>query len=110
MVSLDDIRVGDVVKIVDRWCYGCKQNPFGLMDHWLGQFMTVAANNIHDGVGYVKMEEDNGEFSGDGWSWFPAAIECVVYNINDKDEDMEEIDASDLLSAIESMRKVDIWI
>ena len=104
MVSLDDLRAGDVVKIVDQWCHECYENPDGEMDHWLGELMTVS--EVYDE--YVRMVEDDGEFCGDGWDWFPNAIEGIVCSIDD--EEMEEIDASDLLSAIETMRKVDIWI
>lgn len=63
-------KVGDKVRIVSKWGPGCRQNPEGWMDKWLGKVMTVRAVRF----GTYRMEEDKGEHGGDGWAWFPEAI------------------------------------
>lgn len=71
-------KVGDKVKIVDKWSDGCHQNACGLMDRWLGKTMTIDgvdhSNFLHKD--YYRMKEDNGE-----WSWFEPAIAGFAYKI-----------------------------
>ena len=76
MVNIFDFMPGDRVRIVKKWPPGCKQNPEGRMDHWLGKVMTVRC--VYDR--YVKMREDIGEWHGDGWSWFDNMIERMEDN------------------------------
>lgn len=63
-------KVGDRVRIVDKWTPGCFQNFGGLMDKWLGKVMTIRQVR---GCAYL-MEEDRHERLGMGWVWHPAAI------------------------------------
>lgn len=48
-------KVGDKVRIVSKWGPKCNQNPFGRMDKYLGQVLTIKeiARNL-----YYVMEED----------------------------------------------------
>lgn len=78
MVDINELNVGDIVKIVDKWTAGCNQNYDGLMDHWLGKTMTVRAV----GTAFVEMEEDHDECHGDGWAWNRPCIEYVVSRAN----------------------------
>ena len=83
MVDICTLKPGDLVKIVDRWVDGCFQNPEGEMDRWLGETMTVRKVCCS----YVKMEEDRTERRGhpaEGWFWYPAAIEYVVDDGDEK--------------------------
>lgn len=59
-------KVGDKVRIVNKWSKGCCQNDLGRMDKWLGKNMTIRA--ICFGRSY-KMKEDATENCGDGWLW-----------------------------------------
>ena len=60
-------KVGDKVKIVDKWVDGCLQHDGGLMDKYLGTTMTI--ESIHDSVlgSYCVMK-------GNDWNWFEPAI------------------------------------
>ena len=74
MVNIKDLTPGMMVKIVDKWDSEEEYvAPYGQMDKWLGQNMTVRA--VHDQ--YVEMEEDIGEYEN-GWDWFPGMLDCVV--------------------------------
>jgi len=81
LVDVSTLQPGDVVKIVDEWCDGCKENPAGLMDRWLGKVMTV--RSVCNEYDYVLMEEDENtpEWPG-GWAWFSPAIDYVVNRID----------------------------
>lgn len=79
MVSINELRVGDKVKIVDKWREGCRQNFSGKMDHWLGEIMTVRKICFDATIPYVKMNEDAREFRN-GWKWFAPAIQYIVYD------------------------------
>ena len=70
IVKQDKYKVGDKVKIVDEWCEGCVQNPFGKMDKYLGTIMTIKEVNP---TGSYNMEDDNGR-----WYWYLNAIEGKV--------------------------------
>ena len=62
-------KVGDRVKIIDRWKpYDlCRQNDHGLMDRWLGTVMTIAGYDS----GFYLMEEDVGtRQDGENIRWF----------------------------------------
>ena len=101
MVDVKTLSPGDTVKIVGEWCSGCHQNNDGEMDHWLGKMMTVR-EVVDDGDSYgmyVEMEEDINEYDGDGWDWFPAAIECVISCAADNDNEFY-IDDAELMSVL----------
>ena len=63
-------KVGDKVRIVSQWVPGCRQNPEGRMDKWLGKVMTIREVTNR---GYYHMAEDRHERLG-GWSWWPESI------------------------------------
>jgi hypothetical protein len=65
-------KVGDKVKIVDKWTDGCCQNQHGDMDCWLGKTMTIS----HVRNGYYGMQEDCNK-----WLWCEAAIERLAHKI-----------------------------
>lgn len=55
-------KVGDKVRIVDKWTADCCQNERGKMDKWLGKDMTIREVCSN---GY-RMKEDSNEYYG-GW-------------------------------------------
>lgn len=61
-------KVGDKVRIVGHRTYN--MNPSGEMDKWLGKVMTIRGLSS---FGYW-MEEDYGEYLGDGWMWDDSMI------------------------------------
>lgn len=61
-------KVGDKVRIVNHRTYN--MNPFGKMNKWLGKVMTIRGLSW---FGYW-MEEDYGEYLGDGWMWDDSMI------------------------------------
>lgn len=61
-------KVGDKVRIVDHRTYN--MNPYGEMNKWLGKVMTIRGLSS---FGYW-MEEDYGEYLGDGWMWDDSMI------------------------------------
>lgn len=61
-------KVGDKVRIVDHRTYN--MNPYGKMNKWLGKVMTIRGLSS---FGYW-MEEDYGEYLGDGWMWDDSMI------------------------------------
>lgn len=61
-------KVGDKVRIVGHRTYN--MNPSGEMDKWLGKVMTIRGLSW---FGYW-MEEDYGEYLGDGWMWDDSMI------------------------------------
>lgn len=61
-------KVGDKVRIVDYRTNN--MNPFGEMDKWRGKVMTIRGLSW---FGYW-MEEDYGEYLGDGWMWDDSMI------------------------------------
>ena len=58
-------KVGDKVRIVEKWAPTGTQNRDGKMDPWLGQTMTV--RNVRGS--YYKMDEDSGR-----WAWDLSTI------------------------------------
>lgn len=61
-------KVGDKVRIVDHRTKN--MNPFGEMNKWLGKVMTIKDLSW---FGYW-MEEDYGEYMGNGWMWDDSMI------------------------------------
>lgn len=61
-------KVGDKVRIVDHRTEN--MSPFGGMDKWLGKVMTIRGLSWS---GYW-MEEDYGEYMGNGWMWDDSMI------------------------------------
>ena len=80
MVEISELKPGMRVKIVDHWVPGCCENPDGAMDHWLGKIVTVLGANYPDDMygPSVKIVEDRAEWFGNGWCWFPKAIDYIV--------------------------------
>lgn len=86
MYDVRELQPGDVVRIVDAWPVEYnRQASGGAMDKWLGHEMTVKSTIVTNGDRARPMRdcvafmvEDDGEFCGDGWSWLPEMIECVV--------------------------------
>lgn len=76
MVDVRTLKPGDRVKIVDAWVKSgdgrIRWNSEGRMDRYLGTVMTVemVPNRI---VQFVKMQEDDGE-----WSWFREMLDYVL--------------------------------
>ena len=58
-------KVGDKVRIVSEWGKGCRQNPDGKMDKWLGKVMTVR----DVGITLYRMVEDAEDNEKCGWCW-----------------------------------------
>lgn len=101
MIYMADLYTGDRVRIVGSWAPGCYANE-RLMSHWLGQTMTV--REVRDN--YALMVEDAEEYNGDGWRWYPAAIDSIVENdsADDMDDDIDmEIDTTSLSKDIMSL-------
>lgn len=70
-------KVGDKVKIVDKWIDGCRQNNFGEMDYWLGKTMTIDFIDYGFVQGnHYHMKEDGGK-----WAWFEPAITGLAHKI-----------------------------
>lgn len=61
-------KVGDKVRIVDHRTDN--MHHFGKMDKWRGKVMTIRCLSW---LGY-RMEEDYGEYLGDGWMWDDSMI------------------------------------
>lgn len=58
-------KIGDKVRIVDKWNVHCNNNSCGEMDHWLGKVMTIRDIDRH----CYRMVEDELENFGRGWFW-----------------------------------------
>lgn len=65
-------KVGDKVRIVNKWGEGCHQNLDGEMDKWLGKVMTI--REVDYTISCYRMEEDKGEHDSGGWYWFEKSI------------------------------------
>lgn len=79
MVNLSDLSPGMIVKIVDNWNENTGQNTSGLMDKYLGTFMTVREVESID----VLMEEDQNDRitstgKKHGWYWNKHTIDYIV--------------------------------
>lgn len=78
MVPIEMLSPGMRVKIVDEWNDGCRQNPSGLMDKYLGQIVTVLDTY---GPRLIRIEEDAGDYGGQGgghWCWNEYCFEYIV--------------------------------
>ena len=86
MVRARDLKPGMRIKIVDDWTELCIYNPDGLMDHWLGQIVSVLrTEDTPDNGTAIIIEEDVGEYecTKDGhWYWYESSIECIVGDAN----------------------------
>ena len=97
LVSLDELgrlpEIGERVLIVSDRSNDedCLWNSRGGMDHHLGTYMTVRDIYRDTRMGFrAKMIEDQTEFDGDGWSWYPDMIEGVLVDIDtDLDDDTD---------------------
>lgn len=65
-------KVGDKVRIKTEESTLKVWNT--LMNKWLGKVMTIRKAT----KSFYRMFEDNGEFLGDGWVWYPEMIESLV--------------------------------
>lgn len=68
-------KVGDKVRIVDKWVKGCRHNAEGRMDKWLGKVMTILG--VY-GDAY-SMKEDDGT-----WYWYEPAIAGLAKDFEKK--------------------------
>lgn len=72
MVDTSLLYPGVKVRIIDSWAelpsHDRWQASNGMMDHWLGQIVTIRKVPNHNG-GWFKIEEDSDERSGEGWVW-----------------------------------------
>lgn len=74
IVKQDKYKVGDKVKIVDKFLPDSGVNSSGLMDKYLGTIMTIKADR-----GYCyKMVEDAHDNFGHGWAWGETEFEGKV--------------------------------
>lgn len=75
MVPVEQLNVGDKVRIVDEWPEQHRENRGGLMDKYLSTVMTVRRLYGHS----IRMEEDQGDHGRvGGWSWFPEMLAEIV--------------------------------
>lgn len=90
MVNIEELHVGDKVRIVSEWNPDCHQSRYGSMDKYLGKIVTIKNICLKPTMSFpvhVRIEEDDGL-----WSWVGAAIECVIaddcpdFDIEDKDK------------------------
>ena len=58
--------------IVNKWNPMCGENDEGLMEHWLGQVMTIRSVNEM----CYRMEEDKDEGYHNGWCWNEYCVAC----------------------------------
>jgi len=79
MIDLVDLSVGDTVRIVATWAPGSLKEPFGAMDKWLGEIMTVREVQQN----WALMYEDQDEHFRNGWSWYPDMIAEIVEKQDD---------------------------
>lgn len=82
-LKMSKYKVGDKVRIVDKYGGGCNQNMRGKMDKWLGKVMTIKA--IRYDCGYIssyRMEEDQEENYGYGWAWNDKCIAGLANKFN----------------------------
>lgn len=75
VVKQNKYKVGDKVKIIDKWVDGCGQNFDGEMNKWLGKVMTI---KFVDTDNSYHMDEDINENCGCGWYWNDKCIEGKV--------------------------------
>ena len=73
MVKREDLYPGVRVRIISEWQDPHTENCEGLMDHWLGQIMTV--KDVGNGYGGIRMYEDDDECHGGGTAM--AAYGCM---------------------------------
>ena len=84
-------NVGDKVLIARKHS---SWNHEGMMDHWLGEIMTIGG---YGGGNYYYMEEDQEEWDGHGWSWHAECLEPA------DEYEQVEFKESDILSLLEVM-------
>lgn len=72
MVPIEELRVGDRVRIVDKWDANTGEASDGSMDKYLGTIMTIRK---FDG-GDAKMIEDVDDHGG--WYWNEYCIDYVI--------------------------------
>lgn len=63
-----DVRVGDIVKVVD-----CADSHWNLckMSHWMGKIVQIRELDYTHSLP-VKLKDDQEENEGDGWYWLPS--------------------------------------
>lgn len=77
------LKVGDKIKIVDKWPERNIARDVRSMDEWLGKIVTVrkiAVTDIQGNPQYLKINED--QKCNDGWYWNRYTIEKVMYPVN----------------------------
>jgi hypothetical protein len=84
-VSIEDIRVGDYVRLGNIKHSGFRASS-GAMDKWEGEVAEV--RSVDRGRGCVKIYGDEDEFDGNiqpGWNWYPDMIVEVIGSKPDPD-------------------------
>lgn len=85
MIEKELLYPGAQIRIVKKWCDGCRENWNGKMDKWLGKIVTVKSVYDSSNGSFVYIEEDEGDGCYDGhWRWFLPAIECIVDEAEDE--------------------------
>ncbi len=69
-------KVGDKVRIIEKWVDGCCQNNEGRMDKWLGKVMTIKQVER----GHYFMVEDQKDRGYYGWAWNDNCIAGLANN------------------------------
>lgn len=69
MVAINEIKVGDLVRIVDKWAPNLTPPANDPINSWLGKTMTVAQTTS----GGIHMIE-----TGDSVYWFPDDIAEII--------------------------------
>lgn len=76
------LKVGDKIKIVDKWPeHNIAHNVYS-MNKWLGKVVTVRKTMVTDVQGnpqYLKINEDQ---ECGGWYWNRYAIEKVMHPVH----------------------------
>lgn len=90
IVKQDSYKVGDKVKIVDKWVSGI-QNWQGKMDKWLGKVMTVRVTDAAEQKNIYLMEEDADD-PYLGWYWSADDIEGKVIEDTESESKSTEIE------------------
>lgn len=85
MIDLNDLHIGDSVKIIDKWPGFIGQNNAGKMDKYLGKIVTVSAI-VYDGF---RISEDDYENYGAKWLFFPEMVDYILSDEDGYDNDKE---------------------
>lgn len=85
MIDLNDLHIGDSVKIIDKWPGNIGQNSAGKMDKYLGKIVTVSAIEY----GNFRILEDNYENFGVKWFFSGEMVDYILSDEDGYDNDKE---------------------